>query len=317
MLRRLLALAAPPSRARRGRARPPGDRARDAAARRHRLSRRSFLARASAGRARRLRRLAAGAPSARGGDRRPQRRPAAADPGLGLPRGRRGRPLPARAAGDPAYTQLRPKLALAPRRRSVRRGRAPALASGGSAASRRSTPRARSRCCRRSATTHANQSHFTSRHYWEVGALDPRCGPAGSGATSTGVGRKDNPLQGLSLDGTLAPALATAQNAGRLCLRPRRVRLLQQARLGPGRAADARDDRRRWATSPRTQDCGPRQARGAGRPPAPAAVPFQSQNGQPSTRAPSPTRSRTTRSHNGSLRSPPCSARACRSTASR
>ncbi len=36
----------------------------------------------------------------------------------------------------------------------------------------------------------ANQSHFTSRHYWEVGGdRRERCGPAGSAGTSTRSGR--------------------------------------------------------------------------------------------------------------------------------
>ena len=55
----------------------------------------------------------------------------------------------------------------------------------------------------------ANQSHFTSRHFWEVGELETD--------TRTGwmcryidlAGSDNNPLQGLSLSNTLAPALAT------------------------------------------------------------------------------------------------------------
>ncbi len=33
--------------------------------------------------------------------------------------------------------------------------------------------------------SHPDQSHFTSRHYWEVGALDPQLAPAGSAGSST------------------------------------------------------------------------------------------------------------------------------------
>jgi uncharacterized protein (DUF1501 family) len=58
--------------------------------------------------------------------------------------------------------------------------------------------------------THADQSHFTSRHYWEVGATDTSLLTGWMGRYLDRVGRKDNPLQGLSLDNTLAPALATA-----------------------------------------------------------------------------------------------------------
>ena len=60
----------------------------------------------------------------------------------------------------------------------------------------------------------ADQSHFTSRHYWEVGALNPAgsTGWMGRYLDLPGVGQPDNPLQGLSLDGSLSPSLATATN---------------------------------------------------------------------------------------------------------
>jgi uncharacterized protein (DUF1501 family) len=54
-----------------------------------------------------------------------------------------------------------------------------------------------------------NQSHFTSRHYWEVGATDPAGRIGWLGRYLDRHGDADNPLQGLSLDYTLAPALAT------------------------------------------------------------------------------------------------------------
>jgi len=56
----------------------------------------------------------------------------------------------------------------------------------------------------------ANQSHFTSRHYWEVGALDPAGRVGWLGRYLDQHGAPDNPLQGLSLDYTLAPSLATS-----------------------------------------------------------------------------------------------------------
>ena len=59
--------------------------------------------------------------------------------------------------------------------------------------------------------THADQSHFTSRHYWEVGATSTELRTGWLGRYLDVVGSKDNPLQGLSLDDTLAPALATAK----------------------------------------------------------------------------------------------------------
>ena len=58
--------------------------------------------------------------------------------------------------------------------------------------------------------THVDQSHFTSRHYWEVGATSTQLTTGWLGRYLDRVGARDNPLQGLSLDGQLQPALATA-----------------------------------------------------------------------------------------------------------
>jgi uncharacterized protein (DUF1501 family) len=58
---------------------------------------------------------------------------------------------------------------------------------------------------------HPNQSHFTSRHFWEVGAADERLVTGWLGRYLDRVGRPDNPLQGLSLDWSLQPSLATAK----------------------------------------------------------------------------------------------------------
>jgi uncharacterized protein (DUF1501 family) len=55
-----------------------------------------------------------------------------------------------------------------------------------------------------------DQSHFTSRHYWEVGALDPAGRTGWMGRLLDVIGDPNNPLQGLSLDGHLSPALAPA-----------------------------------------------------------------------------------------------------------
>jgi uncharacterized protein (DUF1501 family) len=59
--------------------------------------------------------------------------------------------------------------------------------------------------------THPDQSHFTSRHFWEVGATDAWLRTGWLGRYLDRVGSPSNPLQGLSLDGQLQPALATAQ----------------------------------------------------------------------------------------------------------
>ena len=55
---------------------------------------------------------------------------------------------------------------------------------------------------------HPDQSHFTSRHFWEVGALDTGARYGWLGRYLDAVGADDNPLQGLSLDGELSPSLA-------------------------------------------------------------------------------------------------------------
>jgi uncharacterized protein (DUF1501 family) len=110
--------------------------------------------------------------------------------------------------GDPLYRKLRPKLALGGGTPLAEDGRLywhPAL--GGLQqlyAERKVT------VLPAVGYTHADQSHFTSRHYWEVGATEASLRTGWLGRYLDRVGTKDNPLQGLSLDDTLAPALATA-----------------------------------------------------------------------------------------------------------
>ncbi|MDQ3668805.1 MAG: DUF1501 domain-containing protein, partial [Actinomycetota bacterium] len=58
--------------------------------------------------------------------------------------------------------------------------------------------------------TDPNQSHFTSRHFWEVGATSASIRTGWIGRYLDLVGTQDNPLQGLSLDWNLQPSLATA-----------------------------------------------------------------------------------------------------------
>jgi uncharacterized protein (DUF1501 family) len=55
-----------------------------------------------------------------------------------------------------------------------------------------------------------DQSHFTSRHYWEVGKLDANLRTGWMGRLLDRIGSEDNPLQGLSMDGWLSPGLATS-----------------------------------------------------------------------------------------------------------
>src|SRR5947208_6554695 len=55
-----------------------------------------------------------------------------------------------------------------------------------------------------------NQSHFTSRHYWEVGELNPATRTGWLGRYLAQAGAPDNPLQGLTLGDSLMPAVASA-----------------------------------------------------------------------------------------------------------
>jgi uncharacterized protein (DUF1501 family) len=58
---------------------------------------------------------------------------------------------------------------------------------------------------------HPDQSHFTSRHYYEIGELDIGQHAGWLGRYLDAVGDEENPLQGLSMDGTLSPMIATVQ----------------------------------------------------------------------------------------------------------
>ena len=59
--------------------------------------------------------------------------------------------------------------------------------------------------------THPDQSHFTSRHFWEVGATTASLTTGWLGRFLDAVGTPDNPLQGLTLDNRLSPALAASK----------------------------------------------------------------------------------------------------------
>jgi len=59
--------------------------------------------------------------------------------------------------------------------------------------------------------TDANQSHFTSRHYWEVGEVNPFGRWGWLGRYLDRHGAQDNPLQGLTLGWDLQPSLAAQQ----------------------------------------------------------------------------------------------------------
>jgi uncharacterized protein (DUF1501 family) len=123
--------------------------------------------------------------------------------------GRRGRAVGASPQGDPLYQVFRAKLGLTGGTAPTEDSRLHWHPAAGGLAS--STASRRSASCPRSATPNADQSHFTSRHYWEVGATSTNLRTGWLGRYLDGVGTMDNPLQGLSLDDTLAPGLATAK----------------------------------------------------------------------------------------------------------
>jgi uncharacterized protein (DUF1501 family) len=58
-----------------------------------------------------------------------------------------------------------------------------------------------------------NQSHFTSRHFYEVGALDVHARTGWLGRWLDVVGDPNNAIQGLSLENELSPSLATSRVA--------------------------------------------------------------------------------------------------------
>src|SRR3954454_20435028 len=114
-------------------------------------------------------------------------------------------------AGDHAYYQLRPQLAIAQNQGT------PFLeddrlrwhpAAGGL-----STLHAEGKVSVLQAVGYDNsdKSHFTARHYYEVGQTDAQLRTGWLGRYLDKVGAQDNPVQGLTLDATLHPAIATAK----------------------------------------------------------------------------------------------------------
>jgi uncharacterized protein (DUF1501 family) len=112
--------------------------------------------------------------------------------------------------GDPQYSQLRPNLGFAP-------GAGPTFtedarlqwhpAAGGLA-----TLHGEGKVSAFPAIgyDHPDQSHFTSRHYYEIGELQVGYRTGWLGRYLDAIGDDENPLQGLSLDGDLSPMIATA-----------------------------------------------------------------------------------------------------------
>jgi uncharacterized protein (DUF1501 family) len=113
---------------------------------------------------------------------------------------------------DPTYRRLRPTLAVSPTS-GVPFGEDPRLHWHPSAASF-----AKLHAAGKLTTfpgigyTDPDMSHFTSRHYWEVGATETRVATGWLGRYLDLAGNPTNPLQGLSMDGEMNPTLATARN---------------------------------------------------------------------------------------------------------
>jgi uncharacterized protein (DUF1501 family) len=113
--------------------------------------------------------------------------------------------------GDPKYSQLRPNLALAPGAgatfsedtRLQWHPAAGALATLHGEGKVSAFPAI--------GYDHPDQSHFTSRHYYEIGELQVGYRTGWLGRYLDAVGDDENPLQGLSLDGDLSPMIATAE----------------------------------------------------------------------------------------------------------
>ena len=213
-----------------------------------------------------LRRLDALAAQPRRGDRPGGGRGAARPAGarvdlhgrrLGLPVGARageGSPLPRTAP-------LAGPAAKAPGRRS-QRGRKPDVAPAGRRAGANSTAKARSRCSRRSATTRPTRATSPAATTGRSASSNAQMRSGWMGRYLDVAGEPANPLQGLSLDYSLAPALATAQMPVAAVVHALGLQLLG---LRPGRTARRADAGRPSARSARSAPARPRSRRRARR----------------------------------------------------
>jgi uncharacterized protein (DUF1501 family) len=113
---------------------------------------------------------------------------------------------------DPTYRKLRPTLAVSPSD-GIPFAEDPRLSWGPSAAGFAQLHSAgKLTVFPGIGYTDPDMSHFTSRHYWEVGAADTRVMTGWLGRYLDQVGSAANPLQGLSMDSEMNPTLATAIN---------------------------------------------------------------------------------------------------------
>ncbi len=115
-------------------------------------------------------------------------------------------------AGDPLYQRLRPTLAVAPGS-GVQFREDPSLTWHPAATSLANLHNAgKVTVFPGIGYTDPDMSHFTSRHYWEVGATSAELNTGWLGRYLDVAGSASNPFQGLSLDGQMNPTLATARN---------------------------------------------------------------------------------------------------------
>ena len=115
-------------------------------------------------------------------------------------------------AGDPLYEKLRPTLAVAPGS-GVQLREDTSLTWHPAAASIANLHNA-GKVLVFPGIGYADEdmSHFTSRHYWEVGTTNAELTTGWMGRYLDLTGDAANPFQGLSLDGQMNPTLATAKN---------------------------------------------------------------------------------------------------------
>jgi uncharacterized protein (DUF1501 family) len=113
-------------------------------------------------------------------------------------------------AGDPLYEKLRPTLAISPTD-GIPFREDPSLLWNPAASSFAALHNAGKMTVFPSiGYTDPDMSHFTSRHYWEVGVTDASLITGWLGRYLDVAGSADNPFQGLSMDGAMNPTLATA-----------------------------------------------------------------------------------------------------------
>ena len=164
-----------------------------------------------------------------------------------------------------------------------------------------------------------DESHFTSRHYWEVGQLDTNTRTGWIGRFLDATGEPGNPLQGLSLDYSLAPALATAKVPVAAVSSPAGYNMwaygLGEPLIGPD-ARHLRAARRTRGALARLRPGAQRLARHQARPrpDGPVRRPRRQADLHLARRLPRPPAAN---SPNGSPRSPRCSRPGCRSSAPR